>query len=205
MIASTDVSTSMMNLEQKFDLIALSADQKRGHLVLQAHRRTTLRRILQFISGLLALVAGGSIAVLVAKLTDSNTLQVISALLAFVSGLISLVMITFLDERDTSKMFEGAGEFLGLREAAELASKTPITNEKKSFEALRSLSESYVQISRQYDRYLSKAMRNKFKSRNTAAVLSVLGDSAGLYQDRVRATPPPETPPPPASRHPSGS
>ena len=110
---------------------------------------------LNILSGILALVSGGSIVAALSKLVhDQTALQVISIVLSIASGVMSLFLTKLFDQKAISEMYDLAGTFADIRERATIEKIRPANTEEKKFDKLVKLKADYVKATAKSDKYL---------------------------------------------------
>lgn len=134
--------------------VAQGCSAKRTALAKAGMRRSAWRKGLHLTSGILALLSGAGISAIIAKLTTSMAVQVFSAVIAFASGLITIVMAGYFDEKETAKIYDGAGKFLALRDQAMLVLSRPDVTEKQAYSALEKIRADYAKHSQEFDRFI---------------------------------------------------
>jgi hypothetical protein len=129
--------------------------EKREILTKQAISRTKWNRGLHLASGLIALLSGGAITAVLTELTSSLGVKIFAAVFAFSSGIISLVASTLFDTKETQSMFDGASQFLVLRDRLRLlVHEAWMLDANKLFEQLKGLRAEYATAAKAYDRLL---------------------------------------------------
>jgi hypothetical protein len=119
--------------------------EKRQLLLSQAISRTKWQKGLHIGSGTVALLSG------MASTMVTGT-QFVAAALAFLSGIVSLLTTTLFEVKETQRMFEGAYQFLVVRDRLRtLYRQRGILDVGKFMKEQEPLREQYVQISKEYD------------------------------------------------------
>jgi hypothetical protein len=122
------------------------------HILLrnEAQWRTKKQRILQFVSGFIALGSGGAISAAIADFLPIYT-KIVGAVLAFTSATVSLVSSHFLDSKETHKMFEGAAHYAVIADrASSLLDGRDMTTAKQLLKDLNRLRNDGSKLSTEY-------------------------------------------------------
>src|SRR6516164_7079129 len=118
-LPSVEPSAIEAFLEDARKLNDICAD-KREKLSRQAISRTKWNKRVHIASGVIALLSGGAVTAVFTELTSSLAVKIFAAVFAFSSGIISLVAATLFDPKETQSMFDGANQFLVLRDRLRL-------------------------------------------------------------------------------------
>ena len=130
--------------------------EKREVLKSQAISRSKWQKRLHIASGVIALLSGGAITAVVTDLTSSLQMKIFATTLAFSSGIISLVTTTLFDTKETQRMFEGAAQFLIIRDKLRALHHRRSTLTPDQFdEALGPLRTEYNKTSADFDPLLA--------------------------------------------------
>jgi hypothetical protein len=128
-------------------------DTKRQVLLHQAISRTKWQKGLQIAAGTVALLSAmvgaarpsGMIALL-------GGTEFVAAALAFLSGIVSLVTTTLFEVRETHRMFEGAYQFLVVRDQLRtLYHRRGMLDVERFMKALEPLRAQYDQTTKEYE------------------------------------------------------
>jgi len=131
--------------------------QKREILSSQGMSRTKWNKRLHVASGVIALFSGGAVTAVFTELTSSLVVKIFAAAFAFSSGIISLVASTMFDTKETQSMFDGANQYLVLRDQLGLlVHEAWLIDAKQILDRLKKLRAEYAQASRAYDRLLNR-------------------------------------------------
>jgi len=136
------------NLGRLFEWV----QQKRTLLFEQAQGKRARRRHLQLALGLIGAFSGLAAAAVFTDLLGGTFIKVVIAVATFLSGCITALMTSYYSTSETDKMFEGASQFLGLREKIDYA-REHVTADEQRKAALKKLKDEYVELSDRYDRY----------------------------------------------------
>lgn len=137
------------NIQHEIDQLIETCDDKRRKLHNKAKKYGIWRRHSQVASGFAALVAAFLSAGGVGELIGPTAVMISIPVLAALSGFVSLLTTVYLADTDT--LFDGASQFLVLRESIEVAR---IGNHPVTDSALRSFKSRYADVSTKYDRFL---------------------------------------------------
>jgi hypothetical protein len=132
--------------------------RKRAILWDRAESRQRWQRVLHFTSGVITLVAGGSVTALLATVSGALTAKIAGSVIAILSGILSLVVTIFYDVKETDNMFEGAAKYGSLRDQlTTLLDKTEDIPSNKAAEILAKLRNDYSDLARHYDRMVPRS------------------------------------------------
>jgi Zn-dependent protease with chaperone function len=135
------------------ELLLENTSRKREALRDEASAKRRYRRLLSAASGILAFLSGASILSLLSTyLQNSDAAKVVAALLAFLSTFVTILTQTFFDDKETLKMWQGAAEFLALREKIldTMANYKDMTD-KTAQKAIADVRKEYVKTSTKYE------------------------------------------------------
>ncbi|RZK37330.1 MAG: hypothetical protein EOO90_25455 [Pedobacter sp.] len=127
---------------------------KRGYLLTRATRATILKKRLTLISGILAIVSAGAITSVLVKIFSGNTLQIIAAITSGLSGTITVFLTTQKDD-ELKTMFDGATEYLSLREKCGLLIINPNMTVQILYDQLLSMKELYTTCDSKYAKLIN--------------------------------------------------
>jgi hypothetical protein len=137
-------------LQQRYD----DVENKRRFLLQEAQKKQSHRRFLNVISAVLAFLSGATILSLLGSYFDGNAVKIIAAVLAFGSTLVTVIGHNFYDDRQIAQMFEGAGDFLAIREKLEQLADVEDLTTKTASKIISDASQAYKSASGKYDRYI---------------------------------------------------
>ena len=133
--------------------LAHKCSSKRADLGRKASRQAKWRKLLRVASGILSLLSAASIMSVIAKFTDATGVSVLSAVLASASGIMTLLLEIYYDEKEITRMFEGAAKFLAIKDEA-LFTRARLEgsqNRAQLHKEYHRLEQDYNQASREYD------------------------------------------------------
>jgi hypothetical protein len=153
--------------------------QKRSLLFELAQANRAWRRRLLFATGVIGALSALATVAVFTEVFGGSVIKIITSMCIFVTACITAYMNFYISTSDTDKMFDGASEFLALREKIDyaLGEKSPQDQRKT---ALKKFKEEYVKLSHTYDRYFPPG------SWGTAVAPSgAYGSSQGLTEART--------------------
>ena len=153
---------SFIELTNEFERLANNVEQKRKVLLWRAHQRLRVKKILNVISGILALFSAGAITAALLTVIGNNGLQILAAVTALFSGIISLVLVNLLNDVETAQMFAGASAFLSLREKlgqAQLSLKFNKMSNKNILALLDACKATYSDLDSQFGIYVVRQIK----------------------------------------------
>jgi hypothetical protein len=126
--------------------------QKRSLLFELAQANRAWRRRLLFVGGVIGALAALATGAVYADVFGGSVIKIITSMCIFVTACITAYMNLYINTSDTDKMFEGASEFLALREKIDYALGEKSSQDQRKT-ALKKFKEEYVKLSHTYDRY----------------------------------------------------
>jgi hypothetical protein len=113
------------------------ADGRRKALLVLGSPRGRYRKNLTMAGGVIALLSGGSSAALLAPINDATGYKIAGAVLGFLAGAVTLVSNIYYDDKDTTRMFQGAAAFAQLRDEIDEVMLQPNVTEARLYEAYK--------------------------------------------------------------------
>ncbi|HEY6735349.1 MAG TPA: hypothetical protein VI256_16425 [Roseiarcus sp.] len=126
--------------------------QKRSLLFELAQANRAWRRRLLFATGVIGALSALATVAVFTEVFGGSVIKIITSMCIFVTACITAYMNFYVSTSDTDKMFEGAAEFLALREKIDYALGEKSSEDQRK-KALNKFKTEYVALSRTYDRY----------------------------------------------------
>ena len=140
-----------MELERIIEYAAI----RRVELLHTALKKSTRKKALNLVAGVLALSSSAAIATVLAKVLGGEGLIYFAGFMALVSGTITLLLMSYYSENEIVDRFRGASGYLVLRESVyRLAINNYISPEQK-FERFWDLQKEYWSLDAEYSKYFS--------------------------------------------------
>ncbi len=152
------------NLTNEIRRLALNCMLKREMLQRSGILRTSRKKGLSVLSGVLALLSAGAIASVLVKYFGNESIQILAALSAFVSGILTLVVTIYYTDDETSKILEGSSKYLDLRERISNLNLNPAITDLEKYASIVALKDEYYNLDNIYSQYETyKIKRKKIK------------------------------------------
>jgi hypothetical protein len=144
-------------LVDEIERLVLNASVRRQAFLTTARRKSAIKRLLTFVSGLLALLSAAAITSVLTDFVGGKGLQIVAAASAAISGVSSLILAVYINETDIAQMFNAATSFLSLRERVHLLSLDPAMTSAQVYEALKNLQQEYAELDAKYQKHYQKS------------------------------------------------
>jgi hypothetical protein len=151
------MDTDMDVLEEELERVHENTRMKRELLLMRGVRAQHARKLINLVSGFLAILSAGAITAVLTKLVGSTGMQIFAAISAAISGTASLLVATLFDERETTVILEGASDYLYLREKVVTELTRPNITPARKHSALKKLLVEYAALDEKYAKYLHRS------------------------------------------------
>lgn len=131
-----------------------NAGVRRETLLVGGLRKSSVRKLLTVIAGVLSLCSAGAIALVLASVFGQKGTQIFAAVTAGLSGTISLVTTSYLTDDEIFSMLKGASKYLALRDAVYRLSLQPTKAEDEVLDELSHLQNEYASLDEAYSKHL---------------------------------------------------